>query len=199
MEELLTRRAPFRTAFSVLGVPLALSACDRLPEAVIFPEFELTYSFDGGLSGWTAAALDMGTGTWTTGEASGAARFELANASGAGKVWLGRELEVTPDTRYAMNISFKLATADHDAAQAWKIIAGARQDPPTLAADLTFQDGTASGAAAGETVWVEKTYSVTVEPDEDGVLHFMLGIWGTTTGTRSYLIDDLKVVLTRTE
>jgi len=182
-----------------LGATIASAACDRMPGAVIFPEFELGYSFDGGLSGWTAAATDMGTGVWTASEASGAAKLELRNDSGAGKVWLGRELEVTPDIRYAMNVSFKLATADHDAAQAWKIIAGARQDAPTQTAELAFQDGTASGAPAGETVWVEKTYSITVEPDEDGTLHFMLGIWGTSAGTRSYLIDDVKVVLTRTE
>jgi hypothetical protein len=66
-------------------------------------------------------------------------------------------------------------------------------------AELPFQDGTSSGGPAGETVWVKRAYAGAVQPDEEGKLYLTLGIWGTTTGSRSYLIDNVKVVLTRTE
>jgi len=182
-----------------LSAASALTACDRLPEAVILPEFEFSYSFDNGLSGWTARATDMGTGSWSATEESGAVRLELVNDDGAGKVWLTHGVEVTPFKLYTVDISLDLATADYDAMTSWRVIAGARATDPTLAADLTFQDGTAASAPAGERAWVARQYSVTASADKEGRLYLMLGIWGTTTGTRSYLVDNVKVVLTRVE
>lgn len=195
----LTRRVPVGPSLVALAALSPLAACDRLPEAVILPEYEFTYSFDGGLSDWTAAATDMGAGTWEVTDSSGVVHLDLANASGTGKVWITHELEVTPEKQYTLDISFDLATPDHDAAQAWKVIAGARSTPPAIATDLPFQDATTGNGPAGEIVWVTRGYSVTAEADEEGLLYLSLGIWGTTTGTRSYRIDNVRVVLTRTE
>lgn len=207
LEETLVRHAPLHLSLALVAAAWAAAGCDRSPEAVIVPEFDLTYSFESGLEGWTTTTADLGAGSGTAAATSErstqgtrSVRLDLANPGGAAKIWLTRELELTPGKSYTAQISFDLGTADHAAADAWKLILTARNTPPGSAAALDFQGDTSSGlATATGPQWVEKKFVVPVRPDEEGLLHLTVGIWGTTPGTRSYWLDNVRVVLTRTE
>lgn len=194
-------------------LPLALAAaswaatgCDRSPDAVIVPEFDLSFSFESGLEGWTAGTADFGAGSWAAEasteratDGSRSARLTLANPGGAGKVWLTRELELTPQKSYTAQVSFDLATADHEPAGAWKLIVTARPTSPESASGLDFQGDTSSGlAAATGPQWVEKRFAIPAQADDEGKLYLSVGIWGTTPLTRTYWLDNIRVVLTRT-
>jgi hypothetical protein len=204
-EEILTRSARPRPLLAVLACVAAMAACDRLPDAVIVAEFDLTFSFESGLTGWTSATADLGAGTGSIAESqseasagSRSATLVLNNSSGAGKVWMTHELEVTPDQSYSVDISFDLATTDHGTTEPWKIIVGLRQEAPTGPSELDFQGDTSSGleTAAGA-VWTKKTFTVAAKADDEGRLFLSLGVWGTTAGARAYHLDNVRVVLTR--
>lgn len=183
---------------------LLVSGCDRLPEAVIVPEFEFSYSFESGLAGWTERSADLGAGwatvgTTTSQAASGSTSvaFGLGNAGGAGKIWVTRELMVTKDQSYTVDVTLKLGSADAQSAAPWKVIAGAQLAAPTTAAGLPMQDETTAGGTGGGVAWAEKSYSFPAKADPDGRLFLTLGIWGTSPGERTYWMDDVRVVLTR--
>lgn len=126
-------------------------------------------------------------------------RFTLANPGGAAKVWLTREIEVTPGKSYTAQISFDLATADHAVGEAWKLILCARDTVPATASALDFQGDTASGQATSTgIVWAQKRFVVPAQGDAKGHLYLSVGIWGTAPGTRTYWLDNVQVVLTRT-
>ena len=173
---------------------------------MIFPEFELSYSFENGLEGWTVSSADLGAGSWAAESSTERAtdgtrsvRLSLGNPGGAGKGWITRELQLTPNKSYTAEISIDLATADHSVADAWKLILTARETPPAGAASLDFQGDTSSGrdTAMGVT-WVEKRFVVPVQADDEGKLYLSLGVWGTSPGTRTYWVDHVQLVLTRT-
>ena len=185
---------------------LALLAygCDRFPEAVIFPEFEFSYSFESGLAGWTEGSADLGAGRATAGATTGQAAagsaslaFGLDNPGGTGKIWVTRELAVTKDQSYTVDVTLKLGSADAAAEAPWKVIAGVQLAAPTTAAGLPMQDETTAGGTGGGVAWAEKSYSFAAKADPDGRLFLTLGIWGTSADERTYWIDDVGVVLTR--
>lgn len=187
------------------AVVLALGACDRAPDVVIVPEFEFAFSFEGGLADWSTASADLGSGTGSVtasqeraSRGSGSARLALANPGGAGKLWLTRALDVTPDQRYAVELSFDLGTSDHGSVTPWSLVAMVRPAAPSGAASLEFAGETSSGVeTAGGAVWAEKSLTLTAQADKEGRLYLTLGVWGTTTGTRTYWLDNVRVVLTR--
>lgn len=194
-----------RLVLAVSGTLFAFAACDRAPEAVIVPEFEFSFSFESGLDGWTPSSADLGTGTGSiqgssenASQGTRSAAVHLDNAGGAGKVWITRELEVTPDQSYAVDVSFDLGTSDHGTGEPWRLIVGVRDTIPSSTAALDYHGDTASGAetAVGH-VWAEKGTTVGAKADEEGRLYLTLGVWGTTPGQRSYWIDNVRVVLTR--
>ena len=206
-EETLALPARWYLPLALAAAAWATAGCDRSPEAVIVPEFDLSYSFESELEGWTPSAADLGAGSWAA-EASTeratqgtrSARLSLANPGGAGKVWLTRELELTPEKDYTAQVSFDLATADHGVADAWKLILTVRPTAPGSASALDFQGDTSSGLATGTgPQWVEKRFVVPVRTDEEGLLYLSLGVWGTTPGTRTYWLDNVRVLLTRTD
>jgi len=207
VEDILARRIRFRPFLALLGPVWTVSACAGVADPVIYPEFEFSFSFESGLEGWAPSSADMGAGTWAIEGSSerasaGArsARLQLVNAGGAGKIWLTRELEVTPHKRYSVDLSFDLATSDHGPVAPWKVILGARIAPPLAAAELDFLGDTSSGleTSAGP-AWAAKRFTMTAQADGEGALFLALGVWGTTPGTRSYWVDNVKVVLTRTD
>lgn len=190
-------------ALAVAAAVLA-GGCDRLPEAVIVPEYEFAYSFESGLAGWTEGRADLGTGTaavtTTTGQAAaGSASLLLTvdNAGGAAKVWITRELAVTKDQSYTVDVTLKLASVEPQGTPPWKVVAGVRANPPASSAELPIQDETAPGGAGGAVAWTEKKYSIPARADDEGRLFLTLGLWATSPGVRSYWIDDVRVVLTR--
>lgn len=184
---------------------LAFAACDRAPDAVIFPEFEFAFSFESGLEGWVPASGDLGAGTASVGgssetasHGSQSASVRLESPDGAGKVWMTRELEVTPEKSYTVDVTFDLATEDHGVVEPWTLIVGLGDTAPTTSASLAYNGDTASGGeTASGVVWAEKSFTIGAKADEEGRLFLTLGVWGNTAGTRAYWIDNVRVVLTR--
>ena len=166
------------------------------------PEFDLTYSFEGGLEGWAPIGVDLSdpTVTWgiqTNGDVvstgSRAVRFALDNTNGKGKIWIEREFEVEAERAYDVTITFDLASAD--SGDPWRILAGAHGAPPVTAAELTVQDATAT---ADQYEWTERNYTVRAMSDQDGAIYVVIGLWGTSAEDRTYYVDNVRLVFTRT-
>lgn len=193
--------APRRLAVALaLSAPLA--ACDTHPEATIFPEFEFLFSFEQGIAEWTPASADLGAGSASvTGaqdqasQGTRSAKLSLDNPAGSGKVWMTRELDVTPDQRYSVEVTFDLRTSDA-AGDAWALVTAVKPEPPVSSAALEYQGDTSAGGQAGGG-WVEKSVTLLAQADEEGRLYLTLGLWGTTAGTRDYWIDNVRLVLMR--
>lgn len=124
-------------------------------------------------------------------------RFDLANPNGQGKVWIMRQVQATPGQSYSAQVSLKLGVAEPAGAAPWKVIAGLQAPEPLLTAQLGFQDETSSAPGNGAFSWVAKSYTVAAKADDEGRLWLTLGIWGTSPGTRTYWVDEVRVALTR--
>lgn len=84
--------------------------CDHSGKIIaIVPEFDITDSFESGLDKWIPEAIDLGepAGTWSiegateeTSAGTHSVKLVLDNVSGAGKIWIERELEVAPAQAY---------------------------------------------------------------------------------------------------
>lgn len=187
---------------------IALTGCDRLGEIVILPEVELSDSFEGGLGSWAPRSADLGTppggwsveGTPTAASDGGrAVSLRLDNTGGAGKVWLVREVELSPDQSYDVALSFDLGTVGALPLTPWTIIAGSHVSEPTSAAGLTFRDGAApdSTFTTGGATWGARSYDLTLRTTEEGKGVVTVGLWGTSTEDRTYFLDNVRVLFTR--
>ncbi|GMV08090.1 MAG: hypothetical protein AMXMBFR53_43650 [Gemmatimonadota bacterium] len=150
---------------------------------------------------WTTSTADLASGTASlvgaqdqASHGSRSVRVALENPGGAAKAWMTRELEVTPDQRYTVELAFDLRTTDATD-DAWTLIVGVGPQAPAGPAALNYQGDTGAGAPAGG--WAEKSATLTAQADDEGRLHLTLGVWGTTSGSRTYWIDNVRVVLTR--
>jgi hypothetical protein len=124
--------------------------------------------------------------------------IHLDNAGGAGKVWIVREVELTPDQDYDVELGFDLGTPDVPGASPWTLIAGGYPSEPLGTAGLTFQGGTAPDSVGSATVtWVEKSYAFTLRATAEGKGVVLLGLWGTTVEDRTYYLDNVRIFFTR--
>ena len=207
----MTATPPSRTRLALaLAAALAvLPACSDATSPDTDPTL-LTQSFEQGLGPWTAQATDVIVGgeeiDWSVStsdaratEGTRSVRFEVENLTDAAKVWIEREVALEPNTTYDVQIAFDFGTGDWGSVNLWTILAGAFADAPTETADLqpAFRGNTGhdQGEDAG-VVWLEKSYDLTTTTDADGMLHLVIGVWGTYEVTRSYWVDDVRVTIT---
>lgn len=184
---------------------LSAAACDPLADPVIVPELDLAYSFDDGMEDWAAAAPGVESAAWSVAVSSAEAReghaslrLALDAAAGPADLWIRRALEVAPGRLYTVEISFALATSDHAGVPPWTVLAGAQAAEPLAGADLVARDGTGSGLPAGQGVaWVEKRYTAQARSDDEGTLWVSVGVRAGTSEARAYLLDAMRLVLTR--
>jgi len=198
-----------RSTLSALATVLlsALSACDRVGDIVIVPEFDHTFAFEAGLDGFYANGIDLGDpsvawslsrSTTVVHSGTGAAALALDNTNATAKVWIERVFEVQPGRAYDIELSFDFGSADWAGAEAWRILAGAHTAPPQTVAELTVQDASGNGSASDAgVVFVAKRYTMRATADEEGRLFLAIGLWGTTMGSRTYFVDDVHVLFTR--
>lgn len=193
--------------FTVLAA-VCLTACDRLGEVVILPEVELVDSFEGGVAAWSARSADLGTpaGTWSVvgtqtaaSDGTRALSLHFDNTGGAGKVWVVREVELSPDQAYDVVVGFDLGLPGTLPASPWTIIAGSYATAPSSAAGLTFRDGAAADSVftTGGVTWGARRYQTTLRTTADGMGVVVLGLWGTTSEDRIYYLDNVRVLFTR--
>lgn len=187
---------------------VALTGCDRLGEVVIVPEVELLDSFEGGIDAWSARWADLGSppGPWhlqgTQTAASDGVRalsLRLDNAGGAGKVWLVREVELSPDQDYDVTLAFDLGAPGTLPVPPWTVIAGAYAEEPASAAGLTFREGAAPDSIFGTAgvTWGASSYRQTLRTTAEGRGVVALGLWGTSAEDRTYYLDNVRVLFTR--
>jgi hypothetical protein len=184
-----------------------LTACDRLGEIVLVPETEFVDSFESGTGSWDVRTADLGTpaGVWTVQGTQAAASdgvrsmsLRLDNTGGAAKVWIVRQVELTPSQEYDVAVGFDLGTPDAGGTSPWTLIAGAYPTEPLGAAGLTFRGGTVPDPAGpGPLTWVQKSYDATLRATPQGKGVVVLGLWGTTAEDRTYYLDNVKVAFTR--
>jgi len=164
------------------------------------------FSFENDLQEWEAKALDLelanSTIDWSITRSqemgkddSSSLRFYLENWNDMGKIWIERSFDLKPNTRYQVNISYSFASADWGDANFFRIITGVLTEPPRFRDDLVYQGDTGNGADSDVGyVWLEKSYSFSVESDIDGELYVVIGVWGVWETPRTYYLDNLKLV-----
>jgi len=184
-----------------------LMACDQVVDIVFVPEFDVTYSFEAGLEGWFGNGVDLAdpSVTWSVGTSSevassgaSAARLYVDNTNGMAKVWIEQAEAVEPSVAYDVDISFDFGTADFGEVNLWRILAGAHSASPGTAAALTVQDATGNGSSSDVGVqWLQKSYRTRAVSDPGGRIHIVIGVWGTWETSRTYYVDNVRLLFTR--
>jgi hypothetical protein len=187
---------------------------------------EGTFSFEQDMEGWVAGGRDLYWGNCSAGVAAvrpttvsagncttawsveqstelakdggASVKLFLDNLNDAGKIWMMRAFNVTPDRTYRVHVAFAFASADYGSVNHWRIIAGALAGNPTFADSLPslYRDDTGNGLSSpGGYVWLDKAYDSTVWSDADGHVMVVVGVWGTWEGPRAYYVDSVQVTI----
>ena len=169
-------------------------------------EVSFFFSFEEGMQGWEARATDLelanSTIDWSITRSqenvkngSSSLRFILENWNDMGKIWVERSFAVKPDTRYTVKVSYAFASADWGDVNFFTIITGVLHESPTSRDELVYQGETGNGADSNVGyLWLEKSYSFSVESDATGKLCVIVGVWGVWESPRTYYLDNLKIV-----
>ena len=169
----------------------------------------LTFSFEQGMEGWSAAAADTGPphAPWSI-ERSGdlayagqeAVKFYVANYTDAAKIWMVRPFSGLPGRSYDIEVSYAFATADYGSINHFVLLTGIFETPPTDGPSLTagtVQEDTGNGAHSNVGYrWLRKNARASVQAPANGMLFVVVGIWGTWEGGKTYYLDDVAVQLT---
>jgi len=176
--------------------------------------YRIEDSFEDGISSWTACSMDDKVDTlpidWyfmasneMASRGSHSAKLYMENLTDAAKIWLEQALEVAPNKTYTVAISFDLASSDFGDVNNFSILANVfprkpetRDDVVSGVRDGDFPEGTYNGGIE-DFVWLDKSLTKTVRSGGDGRLFFILGIWGTWEGARTYYFDDLRITVTQ--
>jgi hypothetical protein len=169
------------------------------------------FSFEDDFEGWTPNAMDVGESggaadIWSITRSQDQAydgttsvKLFLSNSNDGGKIWIERPFPVQPNTRYQVQVQFAFASQDWGNFNFWTIIAGVLPELPQTTADLSpaFQGDTSNGSATAPTgfVWLQKTYTFTVQSDSSATLHVVIGVWGTYEVARTYYVDSVLVTI----
>lgn len=199
-KELKTYAATF-VAFLLVGT-LFLSGCvNDIPDDTK-PSYYF-YSFEKDMQGWVPDGTDLFDPpiNWSIERSDDrssvgnySVKLHLDNMNDAGKIWMERSFELDPNTQYEITIDYDFATRDYGSFNLFRIITGASLTNPETYEDLTFQDDT--GHHQDEDIgytWVNKSYTVTVQTSDDGIVYVFIGIWGTWTTSRTYYVDSVNI------
>jgi len=175
------------------------------------PISDSIFSFEDDFEGWTTNATDVGgpgsaVDDWSISRSQDQARdgttsvkLFLANDNDEGKIWIERPFPVQPNSRYHVQVQYAFASEDWGDVNFWGLIAGVLPERPQTAEDLSpaFQGDTSNGNHLAPTgfVWLDKSYTFTVQSDASATLHVVIGIWGTYEVTRTYYVDGVHVTI----
>ena len=186
----------------------SLGGCDRRGfQLIVEPEFDDTFSFETGLSGWAPQGRDLTDPpvVWDVtrlseqgSDGQQAVRLRLENLNSQGKIWIERRYEVEQNQAYAVGISFDFGSADFGDMNLWRILAGAGTSSPAETGSLSVGGDSGNGESSAQGYqWSSRTAEAVVTSDADGELVVYLGVWGTSAFLRTYYLDNIQVVLTR--
>jgi hypothetical protein len=174
--------------------------------------YKISDSFEDGFSAWTINSLDVEVDKveidWyvvssdeRASNGLSSAKLYMDNLTDAAKIWLERSIKVAPNKTHQVTISFDLASSDYGDVNLFSILANVLPYNPTTRDDVTagvsdgdFPEGTHNGGVQ-DFVWLDKSLTKSVTSRDDGMLYFILGIWGTWEGARTYYFDDLRVTV----
>ena len=186
----------------LLLLAIAATGCDDDPTGVE-PDVDELFTFEDQLEGWTPAGTDLDDPPvdWSIERSdeeaesgSHSLRLFLNNMNDAGKIWVQRPFQVSPDQQYKVEVSFSFGTADFGSVNHWSIITGAHLDAPLTREELTFQDETANGSESDVGLrWLEKSYTLTIASDSEGEIWVTVGVWGRWETPRTYYVDNLRI------
>lgn len=188
----------------VAALSVVLSGCAQEPPHSI----SHSYSFEEGMEGWVSDGTDLDDPlvNWSVErsqkiayEGDSSVMLYLDNVNDAGKIWMEREFDVSPNTLYNVNVSYKFATGDFGDVNLFTIITGVSSNSPEEAGDLTFQGDTGHHMDERGVVWLEKNYNFEAQSNSNGKLYVSIGVWGTWETPRVYHVDSVKVELTSSQ
>ena len=195
--------------FLVLAAPLTMCCCGSDVSAPRKDKAGYFYSFEDGMQGWGARGLDLELGDdfieWSirptdekAKDGSTGLELYLENWNDAGKIWIERAFQVKSKRRYRLELKYWFCTADFGLANLWTIISGVVPDSPETRDDLVYDGHTGNGAESDVGYrWIEKSFNLIAEPDSDGTLYVLIGVWGTWETPRRYYLDSVSIVLTQ--
>ena len=185
----------------LLCATLFLSGCvDDTPNDNTPPYF---YSFETDMQGWETDGTDLSSPpiNWSiepsddrATDGNRSVKLYLDNMNDAGKIWMEKQFELDANTQYEITINYDFATSDFGSFNLFRIITGASLTNPETYDDLTFQDDT--GHHQQEDIgykWLNKSYTLTVQTNENGSVYISIGVWGTWETPRTYYIDAVNI------
>ena len=121
-------------------------------------------------------------------------RLYLNNLNDAGKIWMERPFTLEPNKQYELNLSYQFATQDFGDFNLFTIVAGVSTKNPETIEDLMFQDDTGhhQDQDVGY-VWLNKSYTFTIQTNDSGMVYVMIGVWGTWETPRTYYVDNVNI------
>lgn len=161
------------------------------------------YSFESDMEGWQPDGTDLSNPpiNWSIEQSDDRAtdgnksvKLFLDNMNDAGKIWLEKQFELEPNTQYEILVKYDFATSDFGIFNLFHIITGVTTNNPETYDDLTFQDDTGHGQEEdiGYT-WLNKSYTLTVQTDDNGTVYIAIGVWGSWETPRTYYIDAVNI------
>jgi hypothetical protein len=168
------------------------------------------FSFEADMEGWEVKGMDLELGNstieWSIARSqeratngSSSLRLFLENWNDMGKIWVERGFVLKPNTTYRVDVSYAFASADWGVANFFRIITGVLQEPPKTRDELVYQGDTGNGHPDSDVgyVWLDKSYTFTVQSNVDGEIYVILGVWGVWETPRTYYLDSIRVVFTQ--
>lgn len=201
-------------AYAILMSIFVLLGCSDSTQ-LLLPEpriYKISDSYEDGFPAWTINSLDVEVNKveidWyvvssdeRASNGLSSAKLYMDNMTDAAKIWLERSIKVAPNKNHQVTISFDLASSDYGDVNLFSILANVLPYNPTTRDDVTagvsdgdFPEGTHNGGVQ-DFVWLDKSLTKSVTSRDDGMLYFILGIWGTWEGARTYYFDDLRVTI----
>lgn len=185
-------------------ISVGISGCIEEPEKPIYSYF---YSFENDMENWINDGTDLGNPTinWTiersqehSYEGNYSVKLYLENYNDAGKIWIEKEFNYSPNTEYEVTVSYLFATRDFGEVNLFRIITGVATESPETSDDLTYQDDTGHHQDEDiEFIWLEKNYTFSILTSDTGKIFVSIGVWGTWETPRTYYIDSVNITFSK--
>lgn len=121
----------------------------------------------------------------------------LDNSCDTGSIGIKKRFFVTPNTCFLLRVEFQFATSDFGDVNLWRVGAGVSDtDFSNLNKRLTKRGTTGNGSdSAIGFVWLEKAHEFSLQTGSTGDAFVAIGVAGSSEFTRSYYVDDVRIIL----
>jgi hypothetical protein len=172
------------------------------------PIARYAFSFENDMEAWSPRALDV---TVAVGDSTGeipwhiqrtnarassgsiALEYYFFNQTDAAKIWIERDFLLQPGHNYDYELSFDF-WAPGSPFTGSPLFAGMVAESPRSRAEIVSQviGGTGSGGVGR---WTTHAARGTVQADSTGIVHAIVGVWGTFEIAFTYDLDNVHLLL----